>query len=192
MSTSEFDLSKFPQLSVPPRLLLGPGPSLVDPRVLQIMATPLVGHLDPFFLELMDRTQTLLRQVFQTQNQITIPVSGTGSAAMEAAVANMVEPRVPVLVCINGYFGGRIAEMASRYGGEVETITRPWGEVFTPEEVREALRQRPAKVVAIVHAETSTGTLQPVDEIARIVHNQGGILIVDAVTSLGGVQRPIF
>jgi alanine-glyoxylate transaminase / serine-glyoxylate transaminase / serine-pyruvate transaminase len=120
MSSSDFDLSKFPQLSVPPRILLGPGPSLVDPRVLQVMASPLVGHLDPFFLDLMDRTKSLLQQVFQTQNQITIPVSGTGSAAMEAAVANMVEPGISVLVCINGYFGGRIAEMASRYGGEVQ------------------------------------------------------------------------
>jgi len=155
------------------------------------MATPLVGHLDPFFLELMDRTQSLLRQVFQTENQITIPVSGTGSAAMEAAVANMVEPGTPVLVCINGYFGGRIAEMASRYGGEVQTINRPWGEIFTPEEVKQALGERQAKVVAIVQAETSTGALQPIDEIARIVHEQGGILIVDAVTSLGGVPLKV-
>jgi alanine-glyoxylate transaminase / serine-glyoxylate transaminase / serine-pyruvate transaminase len=191
MSSSGFDLSKFPQLSVPPRILLGPGPSLVDPRVLQVMASPLVGHLDPFFLDLMDRTKSLLQQVFQTQNQITIPVSGTGSAAMEAAVANMVEPGISVLVCINGYFGGRIAEMASRYGGEVRTITRPWGEIFSPDEVKQALRRQPAKVVAIVHAETSTGALQPVDEIASIVHDQGGILIVDAVTSLGGVPLKV-
>jgi len=191
MSLSDLDQSRYPQLSAPPRLLLGPGPSLVDPRVLQVMATPLVGHLDPFFLELMDRTQSLLRQVFQTENQITIPVSGTGSAAMEAAVANMVEPGTPVLVCINGYFGGRIAEMASRYGGEVQTINRPWGEIFTPEEVKQALGERQAKVVAIVQAETSTGALQPIDEIARIVHEQGGILIVDAVTSLGGVPLKV-
>jgi alanine-glyoxylate transaminase / serine-glyoxylate transaminase / serine-pyruvate transaminase len=191
MSTSHYDQLNHPQLSAPPRLLLGPGPSLVDPRVLQVMATPLVGHLDPFFLELMDRAQSLLRYVFQTQNQVTIPVSGTGSAAMEAAVANMVEPGTPVLVCINGYFGGRIAEMASRYGGELQTITRPWGEIFSPEQVKVALDQRPAKVVAIVHAETSTGALQPLDEIASIVHDQGGLLIVDAVTSLGGVSLKV-
>ncbi|MBE0409975.1 MAG: alanine--glyoxylate aminotransferase family protein [Anaerolineales bacterium] len=191
MSTSEFERPIYPQLNAPPRLLLGPGPSLVDPRVLQVMGAPLVGHLDPFFLDLMDRTQSLLRYVYQTKNKLTIPVSGTGSAAMEAAVANMVEPGTPVLVCINGYFGGRIAEMAARYGGEVQTINRPWGEIFPPEEVKAALHQRPAEVVAIVHAETSTGALQPLDEIASIVHELGGILIVDAVTSLGGVPLQV-
>jgi alanine-glyoxylate transaminase / serine-glyoxylate transaminase / serine-pyruvate transaminase len=191
MPTPEIDPLNYPQLACPPRLLLGPGPSQVDPRVLQVMATPLVGHLDPFFLELMDRTQSLLRHVFQTQNKVTIPVSGTGSAAMEAAVANMVEPGMQVLVCIAGYFGGRIAEMARRYGGEVETITRPWGEIFSPDEVKVALQQRPAKVVAIVHAETSTGALQPLEEIASTVHDQGGILIVDAVTSLGGIPLKV-
>lgn len=134
----------------------------------------------------MDRIQNQLRYVFETENSLTIPVSGTGSAAMEAAVANMVEPGDAVLVCINGYFGGRIAEMARRYGGDVKTIDRPWGEVFTPREVKQALRDHPSKVVAIVHAETSTGAEQPLDEISRLVHDQGGILIVDAVTSLGG------
>lgn len=176
-----------PQLNVPPRLLLGPGPSMVDPRVLQVMAAPLVGHLDPYFIEIMERTQALLRYAFQTENQVTIPVSGTGSAAMEAAVANMVEPGDPVLVCINGYFGLRLADMAARYGGQVETITRPWGEVFTVEQVAEALQRRPAKVVAIVHAETSTGARQPLQEIVKLVHDQGGVIIVDAVTSLGGL-----
>ena len=176
-----------PELSMPPRLLLGPGPSMVDPRVLRAMATPLVGHLDPSFLRLMDRTQELLRYVFQTENPLTIPVSGTGSAAMEAAVANMVEPGDAVLVCINGYFGMRIADMAARYGGEVREIHRPWGDVFTPDEVRLALQERPARVVCIVHAETSTGALQPIDEIVQLVHQQGGVLIVDTVTSLGGI-----
>ncbi len=178
------------RLSVPPRLLLGPGPSLADPRILQAMSTPLLGHLDPQFLEIMDRTQSMLRYAFQTRNQITIPVSGTGTAAMETAVANMVEPGDTVLVCVSGYFGLRIVDMARRYGGQVEVISRPWGQVFSPEEVKTALERRPAKVVAIVHAETSTGACQPVDEIARIVHDQGGLLIVDAVTSLAGV--PLF
>lgn len=181
------ELVHFPEINMPPRVLLGPGPSMVPPRVLKTMATPLVGHLDPAFIEMMDRTQALLRYVFETENKLTIPVSGTGTAAMEAAVANMVEVGDAVLVCINGYFGLRIAEMAMRYGGQVETITRPWGEVFTPGEVKEALDHRPAKVVAIVHAETSTGALQPLDEIAEVVHQQGGLLIVDAVTSLGGL-----
>lgn len=175
------------QLNPPQRILLGPGPSTVHPRVLQAMALPLVGHLDPYFLEIMDRTQALLRYVFQTENQLTIPVSGTGSAAMEAAVANMVEPGDDVLVCINGYFGNRLVDMAQRYGGKVESIQRPWGEVFTADEVAEALEKRPARVVGIVHAETSTGARQPLEEITTIVHDQGGVLIVDAVTSLGGL-----
>jgi alanine-glyoxylate transaminase/serine-glyoxylate transaminase/serine-pyruvate transaminase len=187
MYTNKIDLTQYPQIDVPPRVLLGPGPSMVDPRVLKAMATPLVSHLDPVFIELMDRTQALLRYVFETENKLTIPVSGTGTAAMETAVANMVEPGDPVLICINGYFGLRLADMARRYGGQVEIITRPWGEVFAPEEVKTALDLRPSKVVAIVHAETSTGALQPLDEIANIVHAQDGILIVDAVTSLGGL-----
>ncbi len=175
------------ELVVPPRLLLGPGPSLVDPRVLKAMATPLLGHLDPCFLEIMDRTQEMLRYVFVTENQLTIPVSGTGSAAMEAAVANTVEPGKKVLVCINGYFGARLAEMARRYGADLKTIQRPWGEVFSPQEVDRAIVDHSAEIVAIVHAETSTGALQPLDEIVRVVHKHGAILIVDAVTSLGGV-----
>ena len=187
MTTKPNDPNSYPEINMPPRILLGPGPSMVDPRVLKAMATPLVGHLDPSFIELMDHTQALLRYVFETDNEMTFPVSGTGTAAMEAAVANMVEPGDPVLVCINGYFGMRLADMARRYAGQVETITCPWGGVFSPEEVKEALDRRPAEVVAIVHAETSTGALQPLDEIAEVVHQQGGIMIVDAVTSLGGV-----
>lgn len=185
--TQSADLPNYSELSPPARILLGPGPSLAHPNVLRAMAAPLVGHLDPYFLKLMDRIQNQLRYVFETENQLTIPVSGTGSAAMEAAVANMVEPGDAVLVCINGYFGGRIAEMARRYGGDVNTIERPWGEVFTPNQVEQALKDHPSKVVAIVHAETSTGAEQPLDEIAKLVHDQGGILIVDAVTSLGGL-----
>ncbi len=187
MNAKALTLTDYPEINMPPRTLLGPGPSMVDPRVLKAMATPLVGHLDPEFIKMMDRTQALLRYVFETENSLTIPVSGTGTAAMEAAVANMVEPGDAVLVCINGYFGLRLADMAERYGGSVETITKPWGEVFTAEEVEKALADRPARVVAIVHAETSTGALQPLHEIARVVRQHGAILIVDAVTSLGGV-----
>jgi alanine-glyoxylate transaminase/serine-glyoxylate transaminase/serine-pyruvate transaminase len=179
--------SDFPTLEMPSRILLGPGPSMVDPRVLRAMSAPLIGHLDGYFLEVMDRTQELLRYVFETENRLTIPVSGTGSASMEASMANLVELGDRVLICVNGYFGLRLADMAGRYGGEVETISRPWGEVFTPDEVKQALDARPAKVVGIVHAETSTGALQPLDEIAEIVHDQGGVLVADAVTSLGGI-----
>ena len=177
----------YPCLEMGPRLLLGPGPSSVHSRVLQAMAGPVIGHLDPAFLQVMDRIQDMLRYVFQTQNPLTIPVSGTGSAAMEAAVANSVEPGHPVLVCVGGFFGGRLAEMARRYGGEVQTLDRPWGEVFTPAEVKRALDTRSAKVVGIVHGETSSGALQPVEEIAQVVHAQGGLLILDTVSSLGGV-----
>jgi len=187
----QIDLQQFPAGNLPARILMGPGPSMVDPRVYQAMAAPLVGHLDPEFVHLMDRTQELLRYTFRTENKLTIPVSGTGSAAMEASIANSVEPGTPVLICINGYFGERLADMAKRYGGDVSTIHRPWGEVFTPSEIEQALREKPAKVVAIVHAETSTGAEQPLDEIAKIVHNQGAILIVDAVTSLGGVPLSV-
>lgn len=185
--THPLDLSGYPELDAPARILLGPGPSMVHPRVLRAMSAPLVGHLDPYFATLMDRTKDLLRYVFQTDNPLTLAVSGTGSAAMESAVANMVEPGDTVLVCVSGYFGGRIAEMARRNGGDVQAISRPWGEIFAPEEVKEALRARPARIVAIVQAETSTGVFQPLDEIAQIVHDQGGLLIADAVTSLGGV-----
>ena len=187
MSSKPSENLHMEELKVPPRVLLGPGPSLVDPRVLKAMATPLLGHLDPRFLEIMDRTQVMLRYVFDTENQLTVPISGTGSASMEAAIANTVEPGRKVLVCINGYFGERLADMAGRYGADLHTIRRPWGEVFTPAEIDLALEKNPAQVVAIVHAETSTGAMQPLDEIVQIVHRRGAILIVDAVTSLGGV-----
>lgn len=178
---------KYPALAQTPRLLLGPGPSMVHPRVLEAMATPLLGHLDPGFIEIMDQVQEMLRHVFQTANRLTIPVSGTGSAAMEASLVNFIAPGDPVLVCINGYFGTRLAEMARRLGADLQTITRPWGEVFTPDEVRAALEERPARLVAIVHAETSTGARQPLEALAEIVHAQGGLLVVDAVTSLAGI-----
>ena len=181
------DAPSYPELNPPPRLLLGPGPSLVHPRVLRAMATPLVGHLDPYFLEIMEGTQALLRYVFETANRLTVPISGTGSAAMEAAIANMVEPGDAVLVCINGYFGLRLADMAGRYGGEVRTIEKSWGEVFDLSEIDQELKAKPAKVVAIVHAETSTGARQPLEGLADVVHEHGGIFIVDAVTSLGGI-----
>jgi alanine-glyoxylate transaminase/serine-glyoxylate transaminase/serine-pyruvate transaminase len=186
-SASQRQPPSYPALDTPERILLGPGPSMVHPRVLQAMARPLVGHLDPTFIQVMDRIQSLLRYTFQTDNPLTIPVSGTGSAAMETAIANVVEPGDTVLICINGYFGMRLAEMARLYGAEVQTIARPWGEVFTPDEVEQAMRAHPPKVVAIVQAETSTGAEQPLDDIARIVHAGGAILIVDAVTSLGGM-----
>ena len=179
-------------LNPTPRLLLGPGPSTVAPLVLRAMSTPLVGHLDPQFLAIMDEVQQLLRFVFQTTNELTIPISGTGSAAMEAALCNFIEPGDRVLVAIKGYFGGRMFEMAGRYGALVDKIERPWGEVFTPEEIEAALRGKNYKLLAIVHAETSTGAWQPqIAEIASAAHRHGALLVLDTVTSLGGLPVEI-
>lgn len=175
-------------LDISPRTLLGPGPSDVAPRVLRALAHPPVGHLDPQFVRLMDEVQALLRYVFETNNELTLPISGTGSAGMEAAVANFVEPGDSVLVCVNGFFSQRIAEMAGRYGAQVQRIEQPWGAVFSPEEVEAALRRQPARVVALVHGETSTGAMQPLDGMADVVHRHGGLLLVDTVASLGGVS----
>lgn len=180
-------MTTYGDLNIIPRTLLGPGPSDVHPRVLQALAYPPVGHLDPQFLGLMNEVQDMLRFVFQTENSLTIPVSGTGTAGMEAAFANFVEPGDSVLIGVSGYFSERMVDMAGRYGAVVRRLERPWGDVFTPEEIEEALRAQPARLVALVHAETSTGALQPLDEIAQVVHRYGGLLLADCVTSLGGL-----
>ena len=174
-------------LNPPHRVLMGPGPSDVHPRVLAAMGMPLLGHLDAAFVALMDETQSLLRHVFRTENRLTMAVSGTGSAGMEAVVVNLIEPGDPMLVCVNGVFGGRMVDVAERAGAKVSQIERPYGEVFDPEEVRAAVRQHRPKVVGIVQAETSTGAWQPIEEIAQIAHEEGAMIAVDAVTSLGGV-----
>jgi alanine-glyoxylate transaminase/serine-glyoxylate transaminase/serine-pyruvate transaminase len=185
------DRTQYHELDMPPRILLGPGPSMVDPRVLRAMATPVVGHLDPSYLKVMDAIQVLLRYTFRTENSLTLPITGSGSAAMEAALANTIQPDDEVLICANGFFGMRMAEIAARYGGQVRTLRKPWGTIFTPGDVKEALREHPAKVVGIVHGETSSGALQPVDEIAKVVHQHNGLLIVDAVCTLGGVPLDV-
>ena len=168
------------------RILMGPGPSNCHPSVLEAMSQPLLGHLDPDFIRIMDETQDLLRQVLKTENQLTLPVSGTGSAGMETCLVNLVEPGDRVLVCINGVFGRRMADIAGRIGGEVITVEVEWGRPFEPDQVRDAVAKHSPRVVAIVHAETSTGVRQPLEEISRIVHETGAFLVVDAVTSLGG------
>ncbi|MDB5353335.1 MAG: serine-pyruvate aminotransferase/archaeal aspartate aminotransferase [Planctomycetota bacterium] len=173
------------------RVLLGPGPSEVSPRVLSAMGMPLLGHLDPEFVALMDETQDLLRYAFRTENRLTMAVSGTGSAGMEAVVVNLIEPGDKMLVCVNGVFGGRMVDVALRAGAEVTAIERPYGEVFDPQEVRDAIRKVGPKVVGIVHAETSTGAWQPVEEIARSAHEAGAMIAIDTVTSLGGVPVEI-
>lgn len=159
--------------------------------MLAALGMPLLGHLDPEFIALMDETQNLLRYVFQTENQLTLAVSGTGSAGMEAVVVNLIEPGDKMLVCVHGVFGGRMADVADRAGAIVTTIERPYGEVFDPEEVRSAVKKVGPKVVGIVHAETSTGAWQPVEEIAKIAHEAGALIAVDTVTSLGGVPVQI-
>jgi alanine-glyoxylate transaminase/serine-glyoxylate transaminase/serine-pyruvate transaminase len=156
--------------------------------VLRALATPLVGHLDPQFITIMEEVQQLLRYVFQTENELTVPVSGTGSAGMEAALCNFIEPGDRVLVAVKGYFGERMCDMAARYGAQVDRIDRPWGQVFDPQEIKEALGKANYKLLAIVHAETSTGVLQPgIAEIAAAAHRSGALLVLDTVTSLGGV-----
>ena len=165
---------------------MGPGPSDIHPRVLTALARPTVGHLDPYYLETMDRVQEMLRAVFQTENRMTFAVSATGSAAMEAAVVNVIEPGDRMVVCVNGVFGERMADVAERAGAEVIRVERPWGEVFEAGDLEAALAQRP-KVVGIVMAETSTGAAQPIPPIAEAVRAAGAMLLVDAVTALGGM-----
>ena len=169
------------------RLLMGPGPSGVHPRVLEALSIPIVGHLDPQFLAVMDRIQEMLRRLFRTENRLTIAVSGTGSSGMESAFVNVVEPGDEVLVCVNGVFGNRMSDIVERIGGVLHRIDRPWGEVFELSEIEEALVRHPdVKVVAIVHAETSTGALQPLEEIGELCRRDGRLFLVDCVTSLGG------
>jgi alanine-glyoxylate transaminase / serine-glyoxylate transaminase / serine-pyruvate transaminase len=180
-----------PTVTPPVRTLLGPGPSDIHPRVLAALSRPTVGHMDPYYLKIMDELQSMLQQVFCTKNRMTMAISGTGSAGQEAAVTNLVEPGERVLICINGVFGNRLADMAERAGGEVTKIERPWGEVFTVAEVKEALARVKPKVVAIVMAETSTGAWQPIEEIAAAVRDAGAMLILDTVTALGGIPVEI-
>lgn len=176
-----------PFLDLPPRLLLGPGPSNVHPHVLQALSTHLVGHLDPSFINLMDQIQELLRYVWQTDSELTIPISGTGSAAMEATLANAVEPDDVVLVAVNGYFGQRLVEMARRYGADVRCLEKPWGEVFTLDELRGGLEEHQPTLLALVQGETSTGARQPLEGVGSLCREFDALLLVDAVASLGGV-----
>lgn len=176
-------------LNIRPRTLMGPGPSDVNPSVLKAMALPTIGHLDGQFLAVLTDIRQMLQAVFQTRNQLTLAVSGTGSAGMETCLVNLIEPGDPVLVCVAGVFGQRMKDVAERAGAKVTAIEVPWGKVFTPQQVREAIEQHgPFKVVGIVHAETSTGAAQPIPPISEVVHQAGALLLVDTVTSLGGME----
>ncbi|MBN1402212.1 MAG: alanine--glyoxylate aminotransferase family protein [Anaerolineae bacterium] len=169
------------------RLLLGPGPSQISPRVLRACATPLLGYLDPEYVQLMDETQVLMREVFETAYEWTFCAPGTGMAGMEAAFVNVLEPGEQVMICVQGVFGERMVDVARRCGAEVIRVDSEWGTATAPEKVEQALRQASPKVVALVHAETSTGVLQPLDEISALVKNAGALFLVDCVTSLGGM-----
>jgi alanine-glyoxylate transaminase / serine-glyoxylate transaminase / serine-pyruvate transaminase len=169
------------------RILLGPGPSPVSQRVLRALAAPTIGHLDPQYIAIMDETCELLRQVFRTKNPLTFPVSGTGMAGMECVATNLIEPGDEVIVCINGVFGTRMKDVMERCGATVHALEATWGDVFTLEQIGAALDQHPrAKLLGIVHAETSTGAHQPLAGVADLVHARGALLAVDTVTSLGG------
>jgi len=182
----------FPELRPAARILLGPGPSNVHPRVMKAMASPVVGHLDPDFMKLMDGIKRLLRLVFRTQNEITFPVSGTGSAGMETVMANLIEPGDEVVVGVNGAFGTRLAEVAERQGATVHKVEAAWGRIIEASQVAAALEAaKKPKLVAMVHAETSTGIHQPIEEISELAHRHGAMMAIDAVTSLGCVPVEI-
>lgn len=173
------------QLTPTPRLLLGPGPSDAHPRVLSVMSTPLLGHLDPQFLEIMAQTQEMLRAAFRTRHALTLPVSATGSAGMECCLVNLLEPGDRLVVARKGYFGNRMVEIGERTRAEMTVLDAPWGEVFDLNRLRDVLKQVRPKVLAIVHAETSTGAIQPLAELGKLCHEFDTLLLVDAVTSLG-------
>lgn len=176
-----------PSVNPPLRTLMGPGPSEMHPSVLETLGRPTVGHLDPYYLQIMDELQQMLREVFCTTERMTMAISGTGSAGMETCVVNLVEPGDAMVVCVNGVFGGRMVDVAERAGARVTRLERPWGEVFDVAEVERILQQVRPKIFGIVMAETSTGAWQPIEEIARCVRDSGALLLVDAVTALGGV-----
>jgi alanine-glyoxylate transaminase/serine-glyoxylate transaminase/serine-pyruvate transaminase len=179
------------QLSPSPRLLLGPGPCDAHPRVLTAMTTPLLGHLDPQFLQIMTETQELLRQVFRTTNRMTIPVSATGTAGMETCLVNLIEPGDRVVVCTKGYFGNRMVEIAERTGAQVTVLRQQWGQVFDLNQIRDVLKQARPKALGIVHAETSTGAMQPIDQLGKLCHEFDTLLVTDTVTSLGCIPVEI-
>lgn len=173
-------------LNPPGRLLLGPGPSNVDPRVLRAMAIAPIGYLDAELFKIMDETKALLQYAFQTQHPLTLAVSGTGMAGMEAAFVNLIEPGDTVAVCVAGYFSDRMGDIVERCQGKLIRIDAEWGRIIEPEQVELVLKQSRVKALAIVQAETSTGVLQPLEDISRLAHAHGALLVADTVTSLGG------
>ncbi|MYD51649.1 MAG: alanine--glyoxylate aminotransferase family protein [Dehalococcoidia bacterium] len=187
MQMSSVPESKVPVM--PPRILLGPGPSNTSPRVLQAMMSPMIGYADPEFMVVLDEVSELLRLVFQTEDGLAIALPGTGSAGMQAGLNSLLEPGDTVVICSCGYFGERMADMAERLGANAVVLRGEWGRPFPPEMLEEELgKHESVKMVSVVHAETSTGVLQPLDEIAKLARASGALLMVDAVTSLGGSE----
>lgn len=182
----------YSQLNPSERILMGPGPSSVPARILGAMAAPTLGHLDPEYVRIMDETCEMLREVYQTKNRMTFPVSGTGMAGMEALAVNLLEPGDEAIVCVNGVFGGRMKDVMGRCGATVHVVEAAWGEVISDAAAAEAIARHPkAKIFGIVHAETSTGAHQPLETISKLVHDAGMLLLVDAVTSLGGHELKV-
>ncbi|MFT5494931.1 MAG: alanine-glyoxylate transaminase/serine-glyoxylate transaminase/serine-pyruvate transaminase [Kiritimatiellia bacterium] len=191
-SNEKRSMKAYTQLNPAERILMGPGPSSVPTRILHALAAPTLGHLDPQYIQIMDETCALLREVYQTENRMTFPVSGTGMAGMETLAVNLLEPGDEAIVCINGVFGGRMKDVMERCGATVHAIEAPWGETIRTEAAEAAIASHPqAKLFAIVHAETSTGALQPLQEISQAVHTAGMLFLVDAVTSLGAHELKV-
>lgn len=184
-------MSNTNELNTSTRVLMGPGPSDVHPRVLKSMATPLIGHLDPEFLVIMDEIKSMTQETLQTKNELTFVVSAPGSAGMETCLVNLLEPGDEAVICIHGVFGTRLADIAERCGAKVIKVEAAWGTPIDPKDVAAALATCNPKLLAIVHAETSTGVLQPLEEISKMTKNAGALLVVDAVTSYCGVDLKV-
>lgn len=178
----------FGDLNPPPRLLLGSGPSNPDPRVLRAMAAPLLGQFDPAFTHIMDEVMALSRSAFRTANAATFPVSGTSRAGLEAALASLIEDGDRVVVAVHGRFGELLRDVAARYGAEVVAVDGEWGQILDPAAIIARLRERRTRLAAVVHADTSTGIVQPLEEIARACREHGALLLVDGVLSIGGCE----
>ena len=176
------------ELNPTARFLMGPGPSDVHPRVLKAMATPMIGHMDPQFIVIMDELKQMLRDLFRTRNELTFAVSATGSAGMETCFVNLLEPGDEAVVCVNGVFGNRMADIVERCGAKLIRVDAPWGEPIDPAALQQALSTCRPTLVAVVHAETSTGLCQPLEEISRLAHEAGALFLADTVTSLGGMD----
>jgi alanine-glyoxylate transaminase/serine-glyoxylate transaminase/serine-pyruvate transaminase len=182
----------YKEIDAPTRILMGPGPSNIHPRVQMAMMAPMVGHLDPYFISVMEDTVKLLRTVFRTENELTFPISGTGSAGMEAGFINFLEPGDVAVVGVNGFFSARMVENAERCGARVVEVPAEWGSIIDPADIEAALRaEKKVKMVAVVHAETSTGVLQPLEEISKLAKEYDALFLADTVTSLGGAELAI-